>query len=46
MAARRGITAAALIGEIDEMRSVPNLSSAVRIAVLRWYQSGEDKVHN
>jgi predicted DNA-binding ribbon-helix-helix protein len=30
----------ALIAEIDEARAGPNLSSAVRIAVLAYYQSG------
>lgn len=40
MAAGAGKPVTAMIGEIDEARSGPNLSSAVRIAVLRWYQSG------
>jgi predicted DNA-binding ribbon-helix-helix protein len=40
MAASRHLPLAALIREIDEARQAPNLSSAVRIAVLRWYQAG------
>lgn len=40
MAASRSLPLAALIREIDEAREAPNLSSAVRIAVLRWYQAG------
>lgn len=40
MAARRGVSIAALVGEIDEARQVPNLSSAVRLAVLAWYRDG------
>lgn len=43
MAESRGLPLAALIREIDEAREAPNLSSAVRIAVLRWYQqAGHD----
>jgi predicted DNA-binding ribbon-helix-helix protein len=38
MAAARGMPLAALIREIDEARGAPNLSSAVRVAVLRWYR--------
>ncbi len=38
MAASRHTQMAALIREIDEARDAPNLSSAVRVAVLRWYQ--------
>lgn len=38
MAAAGGKSIAALIGEIDEQREVPNLSSAVRLAVLAWYR--------
>jgi predicted DNA-binding ribbon-helix-helix protein len=38
MAAGNGKSIAALIGEIDEQRQVPNLSSAVRLAVLAWYR--------
>lgn len=38
MAAARGLPIAALIREIDEGRSEPNLSSAVRVAVLAWYR--------
>ncbi|MGV3491200.1 MAG: ribbon-helix-helix domain-containing protein [Devosia sp.] len=38
MAAARGATLPVLIGEIDEARQSPNLSSAVRVAVLQWYR--------
>ncbi len=38
MAAERGLSLAALIRDIDERRSTANLSSAARLAVLRWYQ--------
>jgi len=38
LAAARGITLPVLIGEIDEARETPNLSSAVRLAVLAWYR--------
>ena len=38
MAHARGLAMAELIRHIDETRESPNLSSAVRIAVLRWYQ--------
>ena len=38
MAAARGVTSTALIREIDERREGDNLSSAVRIAVLKYYQ--------
>lgn len=38
MAASKGLPLAALIREIDEGRSAPNLSSAVRLAVLAWYR--------
>lgn len=38
MAAARGLPLAALILEIDEGRGEPNLSSAVRVAVLGWYR--------
>jgi predicted DNA-binding ribbon-helix-helix protein len=37
MAESRDLPLAALVREIDESRSEPNLSSAVRVAVLRWY---------
>jgi predicted DNA-binding ribbon-helix-helix protein len=39
MAAGRGISAPSLIAEIDEARSGPNLSSALRVAVLRWLET-------
>ena len=38
MAAARGVTSTALIREIDERREGDNLSSAVRIAVHKYYQ--------
>ena len=38
MAAERRLTLAGLIREIDEGRETPNLSSALRVAVLAWYQ--------
>jgi len=38
MAQSRDMTLPTLIGEIDEQRGVPNLSSAVRLAVLAWYR--------
>lgn len=38
MAERRGLTLPVLIGEIDQGRQSPNLSSAVRLAVLAWYR--------
>jgi predicted DNA-binding ribbon-helix-helix protein len=40
MAAARRMPLTGLIRSIDEAREAPNLSSAVRIAVLRWYQEG------
>jgi predicted DNA-binding ribbon-helix-helix protein len=38
IAAERRLPLAGLIREIDETRNGPNLSSAIRIAVLHWYQ--------
>ncbi|MCR6673850.1 ribbon-helix-helix domain-containing protein [Devosia ginsengisoli] len=38
MAAEKSQTMASLIRDIDEVRQTANLSSAVRLAVLRWYQ--------
>jgi len=38
MSTERDLPLTALIRSIDEARQSPNLSSAVRIAVLRWYQ--------
>ena len=38
MAAEKSQTMAGLIRSIDENRQTANLSSAVRLAVLRWYQ--------
>ncbi|HVW91178.1 MAG TPA: ribbon-helix-helix domain-containing protein [Devosia sp.] len=39
MARDRGMAIAALIREIDETRQTPNLSSAIRLAALRWYRA-------
>ncbi len=38
MAAARSQSMPTLIGGIDQAREVPNLSSAVRLAVLAWYR--------
>lgn len=38
MAAAGGKSIAAVIAEIDQNRDAPNLSSAVRLAVLAWYR--------
>lgn len=38
MAESRSSSIAAVIAEIDQQREVPNLSSAVRLAVLAWYR--------
>jgi predicted DNA-binding ribbon-helix-helix protein len=38
MAAEQSQTMAGLIRNIDEVRQTANLSSAARLAVLRWYQ--------
>lgn len=38
MAAAHDLPLAALIRQIDEARQQPNLSSAVRVAVLAWYR--------
>ncbi len=43
MADSRAMNLAGLIREIDEGREAPNLSSAVRVAVLRWYQGQGEK---
>lgn len=40
MAGARHVALAELIRDIDETRDNPNLSSAVRIAVLEWYRTG------
>jgi predicted DNA-binding ribbon-helix-helix protein len=39
MTAESGRTMAGLIGSIDATRTTANLSSAVRLAVLQWYQA-------
>ena len=38
MARSRNLQVSALVREIDENRQEPNLSSAVRLAVLRYYR--------
>lgn len=38
MALAGGKSIAAVIAEIDQERDAPNLSSAVRLAVLAWYR--------
>lgn len=38
MASAENLPLAALVRRIDEARDTPNLSSAIRVAVLRWYQ--------
>lgn len=43
MAAEKAQPMAALIREIDESRTTTNLSSAARLAVLRWYQARMDR---
>jgi predicted DNA-binding ribbon-helix-helix protein len=40
IAAKRALSLAGLIREIDETRTTTNLSSAVRLAVLAWYRDG------
>ena len=40
IAMARHLPLAALIREIDEKRASPNLSSAIRTAVLAWYREG------
>jgi predicted DNA-binding ribbon-helix-helix protein len=42
IAESRRLPLAALIREIDERRETPNLSSALRLAVLRWYRAGAE----
>lgn len=39
MAAERALPLTTLIRTIDEARDIPNLSSALRIAVLGWYRN-------
>lgn len=38
MADSRDLAVTALIAQIDEARETENLSSAIRVAVLEWYQ--------
>ena len=40
-AADRHMALAGLIREIDEARSTPNLSSAIRVTVLGWYRAAD-----
>lgn len=40
IAETRGMALSELIREIDETRESPNLSSAVRLTVLKWYKDG------
>ncbi|MBN9306865.1 MAG: aryl-sulfate sulfotransferase [Devosia sp. 67-54] len=44
MAARRGLRLVHLIEEIDRTRDGPNLSSALRVAVLRDAQGSEPQI--
>ena len=44
IAKARQLQVATLIREIDENRQEPNLSSAIRLAVLRWYR--DERVAN
>ena len=46
MAAEKSQTMAGLIREIDETRDTANLSSATRLAVLRWYQARADRANS
>ena len=46
MALEKSRTMAALIREIDENRQTANLSSAARLAVLRWYQERAEGPRN
>ena len=38
MAAERGVSVPALVAEVDSVRGAANLSSALRVAVLRHYR--------
>jgi predicted DNA-binding ribbon-helix-helix protein len=38
IAAAKGVSLAGIVREIDETRSITNLSSAVRLTVLAWYR--------
>jgi len=42
MADATGRSIAAVIADIDHERQAPNLSSAVRLAVLAWYRDRAD----
>jgi predicted DNA-binding ribbon-helix-helix protein len=42
MADEKSVPMAALIRDIDEHRATANLSSAARLAVLKWYQAKLD----
>lgn len=41
LASARDLPLTALIREIDERRDGPNLSSSLRLAVLRFYRDGD-----
>jgi predicted DNA-binding ribbon-helix-helix protein len=45
-AAARNISLSTLVRQIDEARSQPNLSSAIRVAVLGWYRPAPDEADN
>ncbi|MDV3250375.1 ribbon-helix-helix domain-containing protein [Devosia sp. BK] len=38
IASQRNLSLAALVREIDETREAANLSSAIRLHILRWYR--------
>jgi predicted DNA-binding ribbon-helix-helix protein len=40
LASKRGVSVAALVGEIDAARGGANLSSAIRVAILQAARSG------
>ena len=42
LAAKRGLSLADLIRDIDEARTGSNLSSAIRVAVLAWYREASE----
>lgn len=42
LAKSRGLSISALITQIDEERTIPNLSSAIRVAVLKDLQRSND----
>ncbi len=46
MASARDVPMAALIRYIDQTRDAPNLSSALRLAVLAWYRDRPSPSHS